>query len=131
MSVFGDNLKAARLAKKMTLVQCADALGITNPALSQWEQGKREPKYSMLIDLCLLLDTTPNALLGFEGSSASDNLRDIKTGDNSQVAIGNKAPVIYARSNVTITNAGNATVAIEKDRARRERILRKTKFTSK
>jgi transcriptional regulator with XRE-family HTH domain len=64
MGSFGENLKAARLAKKMTLVQCADALGITNPALSQWEQDKREPKYSMLLAICHLLDTTPNDLLG-------------------------------------------------------------------
>lgn len=68
MGSFGDNLKAARLAKKMTLVQCANALGITNPALSQWEQGKREPKYSMLLALCHLLDTTPNNLLGVKST---------------------------------------------------------------
>lgn len=88
MSVFGDNLKAARLAKKMTLMQCADALGITNPALSQWEQGKREPKFSMLIEICLLLNTSPNELLGFNASAVSVPPREIVTGDNSPVAIG-------------------------------------------
>ena len=70
MSSFGDNLKAARLAKGLTLVQCANALGVTNPALSQWEQGKREPKHAMLIALCRLLDTTPNDLLGVSPSSS-------------------------------------------------------------
>ena len=74
MSVFGDNLKAVRLAKGMTLVQSADALGITNPALSQWEQGKREPKFDMLIELCNLFGTTPNELLGFEPLRVSFNL---------------------------------------------------------
>ena len=75
MSAFGDNLKAARLAKGMTLVQCANALGITNPALSQWEQGKREPKHSMLVALCRLLDTTPNDLLGVSPPSSSVAVR--------------------------------------------------------
>ena len=89
MSVFGDNLKAVRLAKGMTLVQSADALGITNPALSQWEQGKREPKFDMLIELCNLFGTTPNELLGFEPLRVSASPREIITGDNSPVAIGN------------------------------------------
>ena len=78
MSVFGDNLKAARLAKGLTLVQCASALDITNPALSQWEQGKREPKHSMLLALCRLLDTTPNDLLGV--SSAGEARSAVSSG---------------------------------------------------
>lgn len=85
MSVFGDNLKAARLAKGMTLVQSADALGITNPALSQWEQGKREPKFDMLLELCNLFDTSPNELLGFTPSKQS--APTVHTGDNSSVAV--------------------------------------------
>lgn len=110
MSVFGDNLKAARLAKKMTLVQCADALGITNPALSQWEQGKREPKFAMLIALCLLLDTTPNDILGFVSSAS--RLSSIKTGSNSQVAIGNNIKQ-------TVVNSKNDSRAGTRARARK------------
>ena len=87
MSVFGDNLKAARLAKGMTLVQSADALGITNPALSQWEQGKREPKFDMLLELCHLFDTSPNELLGFESPSAPGTA--VTTGANSPIISGN------------------------------------------
>ena len=85
MSVFGDNLKAARLAKGMTLVQSANALGITNPALSQWEQGKREPKFDMLLELCYLFNTSPNELLGFEAPSAP--IPTVHAGDNSAVAV--------------------------------------------
>jgi transcriptional regulator with XRE-family HTH domain len=87
MSVFGDNLKAARLAKGMTLVQSANALGITNPALSQWEQGKREPKLDMLLELCYLFDTSPNELLGFEAPSAPGTA--VTTGANSPIISGN------------------------------------------
>ena len=77
----------------MTLVQCANALGITNPALSQWEQGKREPKYAMLFALCNLLNTTPNDLIGFSPSSlgAPAPPHEVKAGANSAVAIGSNA----------------------------------------
>ena len=94
MGSFGDNLKAARLAKKMTLVQCANALGITNPALSQWEQGKREPKYSMLVALCRLLDTTPNDLLGIAPSSPAVSV----IGNGNAVANGTGARAVAASS---------------------------------
>ena len=95
MSTFGDNLKAARMAKKMTLVQCANALGITNPALSQWEQGKREPKYSMLIDLCLLFDTTPNDLLGFPPPNLRDSAPPCEAIKTGPIKTGNNSPVIF------------------------------------
>ncbi|MBO7685987.1 MAG: helix-turn-helix transcriptional regulator [Kiritimatiellae bacterium] len=98
------------MAKKMTLVQCADALGITNPALSQWEQGKREPKFAMLIALCLLLDTTPNDILGFVSSAS--RLSSIKTGSNSQVAIGNNIKQ-------TVVNSKNDSRAGTRARARK------------
>ena len=88
MSTFSDNLRAARLAKHKTIVQCADALGITNPAWNQWETGKREPKYDKLIEICLLLDCSPNELLGIDNNSQPSV---INTGNNSPVAIGNHA----------------------------------------
>ena len=70
MSVFGDKLRAARLSKNKTIVQCADALGITNPAWNQWETGKREPKYDKLLEICALLECTPNDLLGVSAPSS-------------------------------------------------------------
>ena len=95
MSVFGDNLKAARLAKGMTLVQSANALGITNPALSQWEQGKREPKLDMLLELCYLFDTSPNDLLGFEAPTPGTA---VTTGANSPIISGNGNSVTIGAS---------------------------------
>ena len=85
----------------MTLVQCANALGITNPALSQWEQGKREPKYAMLLSLCQLFGSSPNELLGFGsvgggvtvhggtnaiGTGAKVNIQNFNPGESPQCA---------------------------------------------
>jgi len=65
-------LRVARLAKGMTIVQCADAIGVTNPAWNQWETGKREPKFDKLLEICRLLHTTPNDLLGVSQSITCD-----------------------------------------------------------
>ena len=80
MSVLSDRLRVARLAKGMTIVQCADAIGVTNPAWNQWETGKREPKFDKLLDICQLLDTTPNDLLGVSQGSASAKATADKSG---------------------------------------------------
>jgi len=89
---FAENLRAARIKERRTASQCAEAIGCTVAAWSQWESGKREPKYTLLLDICLMLNTTPNVLLGFEvpplRDSAPPRETKIRTGDNSPVAIG-------------------------------------------
>lgn len=93
---FAENLRAARIRERRTASQCAEAIGCTVAAWSQWESGKREPKFELLLDICLMLNTTPNVLLGFEAPpapapsalSAPPRETKIRTGDNSPVAIG-------------------------------------------
>lgn len=72
----------------MTTTACAAALGITQPAWNQWELGVREPKLDMLSKIARLLDVKVDWLLGLDrGKSAAQ----VKTGDNSAVAIGANA----------------------------------------
>ena len=82
---FAENLRAARIKERRTASQCAEAIGCTVAAWSQWESGKREPKYTLLLDICLMLNTTPNVLLGFEApplrDSAPPRETKIRTGD--------------------------------------------------
>ena len=78
--------------------------------------------------MAVKLGATTDYLLGLSDTPPSVTVPTVQAGDNSQVAIGNKAPVIIAKRNVTI-NSGNVTVESEKDKARRERALRKFKFT--
>lgn len=89
---FAENLRAARIKERRTASQCAEAIGCTVAAWSQWESGKREPKYTLLLDICLMLNTTPNVLLGFEApplrDSAPPRETKIRTGDNSPVVVG-------------------------------------------
>lgn len=82
---FAENLRAARIGERRTASQCAEAIGCTVAAWSQWESGKREPKFELLLDICLMLNTTPNVLLGFEApplrDSAPPRETKIRTGD--------------------------------------------------
>lgn len=87
----GPRIRAARKAKGLTATVCAKLVNVSQPAWNMWEVGKRLPKIELLVAICDLLDTTPNALLGFEPPPLRDSAppREITTGDNAQVAIGN------------------------------------------
>ena len=104
----------------------AARLGLKQAVYCHYEKGRREPSLDTLIHMALVLHRTTDYLLGLSEEPAAD-VPSVQAGGNSQVAIGNQAPVIYARRNVTI-NTGNATVESEKERARRERAIRKFKF---
>ena len=52
-----------RRAKRMTQVQLADELGITDKAVSKWERGLAMPSYSIIIKLCNILDISASELL--------------------------------------------------------------------
>lgn len=95
---FAENLRAARIKERRTASQCAEAIGCTVAAWSQWESGKREPKYTLLLDICLMLNTTPNDLLGFMPPTlrASAPPREIKTGN---IKTGNNSPVVFGDGN--------------------------------
>ena len=59
----GKIIKEARINKQMTQQQLADKLGVTDRAVSNWENGIRMPDYSLLSDLCLYLDLDINEIL--------------------------------------------------------------------
>ena len=85
----GPRLRAARRAKALTSVVCAKAVGVSQPAWNMWEMGVRLPKIELLAEICDLLGTTPNVLLGFEAPpapapfalSAPPRETKIRTGD--------------------------------------------------
>lgn len=58
----GENLKAARQAKRMTQAQVARLLNKYQPDYSQYESGKIELDYEKMVFLCKLFDITPNDL---------------------------------------------------------------------
>lgn len=69
-TVVGENLKAARQAKRLTQKEVAALLHKYQPDYSQYENGKIELDYEKIVFLCKLLDITPNDL--FYGTFGKD-----------------------------------------------------------
>lgn len=59
----GKFIKDKRLELKMTQKDLADKLGISDRAISKWENGRGVPDVSLLSDLSKVLDVTINDLL--------------------------------------------------------------------
>lgn len=49
-------LKAARVHRKMTQQQFADALGVTKSSVQNWENGKTKPGIDKIEKICNVLD---------------------------------------------------------------------------
>ena len=65
----GKFISEKRKEKKLTQMQLAEKLGITDRAVSKWETGKSLPDASIMLELCGLLDITVNDLLCGEVTS--------------------------------------------------------------
>ena len=58
----GRHLAQMRKQKGMTQADMAHQLHITPQAISKWERGKSMPTFALLLRVCTLLDTSPDAL---------------------------------------------------------------------
>ncbi len=59
----GRFIAKCRKEKGLTQMQLAEALNITDRAVSKWENGKAMPDSSIMLELCALLGITVNDLL--------------------------------------------------------------------
>ena len=55
-----------RKDKNLTQEQLAEKLGVSNKSISRWENGKTMPDYSVLKDLCGILEIDVNEFLAGE-----------------------------------------------------------------
>ena len=65
-SKIGFFIAECRKKKKLTQMQLAEKLGITDRAISKWENGKSLPDASIMLDLCAELGISVNDLLSGE-----------------------------------------------------------------
>lgn len=59
-------LRELRTDKQMSMKQLAVAIGTTDAAISNWENGINEPKISYVIRLCEVFNVSADYLLGIE-----------------------------------------------------------------
>ena len=62
--MFPQKIKELRTSKKLTQQDIADKLGITRPAYTAYESGKRQPDFDILKALSDLFDVSTDYLLG-------------------------------------------------------------------
>lgn len=63
---FGANLRSLRKSAGLTQLQVATRLGITEQAISRWENNHTEPNMEICAKLCLILGCTLDDLTGHE-----------------------------------------------------------------
>ena len=64
-------IRSARIARNMTQMELADAMGVSYQAVSNWERGNSMPDISKLADLCSTLHLSVDELLGIEKETAA------------------------------------------------------------
>ena len=62
----GNNIKQARKYKGLTQTQVAKLLNMTQQQYSRFENGVFELNYNQIVQICNILNTTPNELFGFD-----------------------------------------------------------------
>lgn len=66
MSAFAKNLKKFRLEKKFSQVQLTKKLNYGYTAIANYESGRNEPSFDVLISLATIFQRSTDELLGFE-----------------------------------------------------------------
>ena len=61
----GENIKQARKLKGLTQKEVANHFRMTQQQYSRFENGVFELNYSQIIEICTLLDISPNEIFGF------------------------------------------------------------------
>ena len=85
----GKFISQLRKEKNMTQQELADKLGVTDRAISHWENGRRLPDYSLLKDLCDILSISINELFSGERISKEDYKK--KADENLMSALENSS----------------------------------------
>ena len=66
---FSENLRQALAIHEITQQSLANQIGTTQQTVSRWIKGENEPDLTTLLEICLYLGETPNALLGYDDIS--------------------------------------------------------------
>ena len=69
----GKFIAECRKRKKLTQMQLAEKLGITDKAVSKWERGVAMPDSSIMLELCDVLNISVNELLSGEKNDMENN----------------------------------------------------------
>ncbi|AGK72139.1 Cro/CI family transcriptional regulator [Streptococcus cristatus] len=76
---FSERLKESRKQARLTQVEIAEKLGISQPAYASWERGTKKPTQENLVKLAQVLNVTIDYLVGnSEEEMTNKELEDIE-----------------------------------------------------
>jgi transcriptional regulator with XRE-family HTH domain len=82
--VFPSRLKRARNDYGLTQVEASRLLNISQVALSNYENGKREPDIETLVKMSLLFDVSADWLIGVTSKGGTNHLKELREERNRQ-----------------------------------------------
>ena len=78
--MIGGRLKAARVARGLTLAELADRAGMNMYSVAKIENGKKpNPTWDSVLRLCRVLGITPNELVGDGELGGNADLDDVSS----------------------------------------------------
>ena len=80
MNDFSDRIRLMRVAQKLNQTQLAELVGITQPAMSDIEKGRRKPSIEVLEKLCDVLGCSADYLLNRPENNAKLQEPDLPSG---------------------------------------------------
>lgn len=76
---FSERLKESRKQARLTQVEIAEKLGISQPAYASWERGTKKPTQENLVKIAQILNVTIDYLVGnFSEEITNNKLEDIE-----------------------------------------------------
>lgn len=76
---FSERLKESRKQARLTQVEIAEKLGISQPAYASWERGTKKPTQENLVKIAQILNVKTDYLVGnFSEENTNNKLEDIE-----------------------------------------------------
>lgn len=70
---FANRIAQLRRQRGLSQKELGDLLGVSNKAVSKWENGESMPKTSTMLKLAELMEIDGNELIGFEGQNSNED----------------------------------------------------------
>ena len=77
MIAIGSNIKKYRKQRKITQEQLAEVLGVSDQAVSRWENGSTYPDIELLPTIALYFGVTLDEMMGMEAIKDESDIEDI------------------------------------------------------
>lgn len=97
MATLGEQIKAARKEKRLSLQQLATQLGVTVAAISQWETGASSPSNKNRAKLSAILNISAQNMLGVYAEVPATVVKDVSSGIRPIDFTGDAVPVFWHR----------------------------------